>query len=77
MNAAVSVVAGQFAPTLVSAEAILRNGPTLDDLVRLSGDLDRFGSDLLLAAADELPEPLVDALVNAMGAVGAALNSAA
>jgi hypothetical protein len=73
----VSHTARAFAPTLVTTQAILANGPTVEDLERLAGDLDRFGADLL-AAADateaDLPEPLVASLETAVGAVQSALN---
>lgn len=72
----VSQAARAFAPTLITTQAILANGPTAEDLERLAGDLDRFGADLL-AAADatkaDLPEPLVASLECAVGAVGEAL----
>lgn len=73
---AVSGALAAIKPMLVTSETLLRNGPTLDDLRRLLSDLDDFGAGLVAAAerdAADLPAPLVDALVNAVGAVAAAL----
>lgn len=76
-SATVSEAAGRFAPTLVTTLAILTNGPTRDDLVRLAEDLDGFSEDMIAAAEDAgegLPAPLVDRLADAIGVVSEALS---
>ena len=75
-SATVAEAARRFAPTLVTTDAILRNGPMRSDLVRLAADLDGFGDDLCAAADAEgadLPAPLVDRLADAVGVVAQAL----
>ena len=57
-----------FAPTLVCYETILRNGPTRADLGRLAHELDRF-ADALIETGEDLPEPLVGALEQALDSV--------
>jgi hypothetical protein len=74
---AVTTAASRFAPTLVTTLAILTNGPTREDLVRLAQDLDDMSEDVLAAAetsGEDIPETLVDSLGKAIGLVAEALS---